>query len=83
MAGRRKNSKWPNRSQFCSEAPFRIVRTRLRQASSESAIFSGLPAASRAVTLSPYFEVRYARELLGVLAEVVEKGLVASILLAD
>ena len=29
-----KNSQWPNRSQFCPEAPFRIVRTRLRQASS-------------------------------------------------
>ena len=40
-------SKWPNRSQFYPEAPFRIVRTRLRQASSENSIFSGLPAAWR------------------------------------
>ena len=40
-------SKWPNRSQFCAETPIRIVRTRLRHASSENSIFSGMPAAWR------------------------------------
>ena len=40
-------SKWSNRSQFYPGAPFRIVRTRPRQASSEKSISSGLPAAWR------------------------------------
>ena len=38
MAGRPRNLTWPNRFQFCREAPFRIVRTRLRQASSENSM---------------------------------------------
>ena len=36
--GSARRSEWPNRSQFCREAPFKIVRTRLRQASSENSI---------------------------------------------
>jgi hypothetical protein len=41
----RAGSKWPNRSQFLCVESFRIVRTRLRHASSEKSMFSGSPAA--------------------------------------